>query len=213
MHSALEPALFNSFIAINSFISLRSFFRFRGLPRYSSACSTPRPRTPSRLGASGPHSRGRAGCKRVYPPRAVRRARPAEQNPKKGEKGVARSSRAPPPGHARPRGWARWDRPRVVGQGIRGSTPPCRAPRAACGLKRPKRKKGGLRSQCLFHPTKHRRAPPAGHARPRGWARWNRPRVVGQGASGSPPSCRAPPRVACGPKIKKGSERGFKDMM
>ena len=137
----------------------------------------------------------------------MRRARPAEQNPKKGEKGVARSSRAPPPGHARPRGWARWDRPRVVGQGVRGSTPPCRAPRAACGLKRPKRKKGGLRSQCLFHPTKHRRAPPAGHARPRGWARWNRPRVVGQGASGSPPSCRAPPRVACGPKIKKGSER------
>ena len=174
---------------------------------YSSACSAPRPRTPSRLGALGPHSRRRAGCKRVYPPRAVRCARPAEQNPKKGEKGVAHSSRAPPPGHARPRGWAHWNRPRVVGQGVRGSTSPCRAPRAACGLKRPKRKKGGLRSQYIFEPAKHRRAPAPGHARPRGGARWNRPRVVGQGASGCTPSCRAPPRVVCGPKIKKGSER------
>ena len=108
---------------------------------------------------------------------------------------------------ARPRGWAHWNRPRVFGQGVRGYPPSCRAPRAACGLKRPKRKKGGLRSQYIFEPAKHRRAPPPGHARPRGWAWWNQPRVVGQGASGCTPSCRAPPRVACGPKIKKGSER------
>ena len=140
----------------------------RGLPRYIHSCSAPRPRTPSRLGALGPPSRRRAGCKRVYPPRAVRRARPAEQNPKKGEKGVAHSSRAPPPGHARPRGWAHWNRPRVVGQGVRGYPPSCRAPRAACGLKRPKRKKGGLRSQYIFEPAKHRRAPAPGHACPRG---------------------------------------------
>ena len=82
-------------------------------------------------------------------------------------------------------------------------------PCAARGLrpKKTKTQKRVLRSQYIFEPAKHRRAPAPGHARPRGGARWNRPRVVGQGASGSPPSFRAPPRVACGPKIKKGSER------
>ena len=83
-----------------------------------------------------PHTRRWVGCNRISP-HASCTTRGLRTKTQKGARGAsgrkdANRERAPPPGHARPRRWVRWNCPRVVGWGAIGSPRSGRAPRAAC---------------------------------------------------------------------------------